>query len=150
FGKEYENGHIVSGNIGLRYTNTNRISSGFQEFQLPTSIPNAADCMESINNALGGTGTVNVFCALSATERANYIAFANGALVANDYEASSDYWPPILSLRMEVADGRQFRAAYPKGIAPPDLALIRNYFPIALSVHARTNADGATIPIELT
>src|SRR5690606_21736074 len=54
FGKEYENGHIVSGNIGLRYTNTNRISSGFQEFQLPTSIPNAADCMESINNALGG------------------------------------------------------------------------------------------------
>ena len=150
FGKDYDNGTAVSGNVGLRYTHTNRVSSGYQEFQLPTSIPTDATCRDSINNALGGAGTVNAYCALTPGERADYVAFANGAVVPNDHGLTYDYFLPSLNVRFEVNNSLQFRVAYSKGLAPPDLGLIRNYFPIALTVNARTDANGTVIPIELT
>jgi TonB-dependent receptor len=151
FGKDFDSGLALSGNAGVRYTTTDRISSGFQEFMLPSSVPDAATCRDAINNAMTGEGgTIPAFCALSPTERADYLAFADGSLVPNDYETSYDYWLPSINLKLEVGNGVQFRAAYSKGIAPPDLGLIRNYFPIALSVNARTDADGNTIPIEAT
>ncbi len=49
FGKDCDNGTAVSGNVGIRYTHTNRVSSGYQEFQLPTSVPTDETCRDSIN-----------------------------------------------------------------------------------------------------
>lgn len=152
FNQDFENGNNLSGNFGVRYTKTDRVSGGFQEFLLPTAIPSTTDCRDSINNALTGAGgaTVNPFCALTPTERTNLINFSNGALVANDFDTSYDYILPSVNLKLEVGNGLQFRAAYSKGIAPPDLGLLRNYFPVALNVNARTNAAGQPIPIALT
>lgn len=151
FGRDFDNGQRISGNVGLRYTKTNRISSGFQEFLLPTSVPSDAACQENINAVLAGDAdAVTPYCALTDEERAAYLSFADGSLVANDYDTSYGYWLPSLNLRWELTDGLQFRFAYSKGLAPPDLGLIRNYFPIALSISARTDANGATIPIEVT
>src|SRR5690606_17263279 len=76
FGSEFDSGARLSGNIGLRYTTTDRVSSGYQEFLLPSSIPTDETCRDSINSALGGGGgSVNAYCALTPQERANYAAF---------------------------------------------------------------------------
>ncbi len=151
FGRDFTNGQKVSGNFGLRYASTSRTSSGFQEFQLPTSIPNDASCRESINEALSGEGgAVNAYCALTAGERASYLAFSDGTAVASNYTSKYSYWLPSMNVRLEVGDGLQFRLAYSKGLAPPDMGLIRNYFPIALSINARTDSNGTTIPVVLT
>ncbi len=71
-------------------------------------------------------------------------------MVPNDHGITYDYFLPSLNVRFEVNSSLQFRVAYSKGLAPPDLGLIRNYFPIALTVNARTDANGTVIPIELT
>jgi TonB-dependent receptor len=151
FGKDFDGGASLSGNVGLRYTTTNRNSQGYQEFLPPSgAIPDDTSCRNSINNALGGTGSVTPFCALTPSERTAFLGFQNGALVPSDYATSYDYWLPSLNLKLEVSDGVQFRAAYSKGIAPPDLGLIRNYFPVAISAQLKTNSNGTPIPITVT
>jgi TonB-dependent receptor len=150
FGSEFAGGAKLSGNVGLRYTKTDRTSGGYQEFLLPTSIPNDTTCRDSINNALLGTGAVNAYCALSATQRTQYAAFANGALVKNNYKTGYDYVLPSVNVKLELGSGVQLRAAYSKGIAPPDLGLIRNYFPVSVAVNLKTNAQGQATPVTLT
>lgn len=151
FGKEFDGGTSLSGNVGLRYTSTSRSSQGFQEFLPPASaIPDDLACRNSINQALGGNGTVTPFCALSPSERADFLGFQNGALNPTDVSTKYDYWLPSLNLKLQVSDGLQFRAAYSKGIAPPDLGLIRNYFPVAVNAQLKTDSNGTPIPIVAT
>lgn len=151
FGSDFSGGSSLSGNIGLRYTTTDRSSQGYQEFLPPASaIPDDASCRDSINNALGGSGAVSTFCALSTAERASFLAFQNGALVPSNVDTTYDFWLPSLNLKLELDGGVQFRAAYSKGIAPPDLGLIRNYFPVAITTQAKTNANGTPIPVVIT
>jgi TonB-dependent receptor len=151
FGADFDSGMKLSGNVGVRFTTTKRVSSGYQEFLLPTTLPIAADCATSINNALANpTAAVSANCALTPAQVAAIAAFGNGAVVPNNKELTYDYWLPSFNVRLEMGSGIQLRAAYSKGIAPPDLGLIRNYFPIALTAQLKTDANGTTIPVVVT
>lgn len=152
FGSAPSSGMNFSGNVGLRYTRTNRISTGRQEFQPFTTTIDPTSCASSINNYLAApsTSTISATCALSSAQITSIQAYANGASVPNNKEITYEYWLPSLNLKLELGNGVQLRAAYSKGIAPPDLGLIRNYFPLAISVTAKTDANGNTIPITAT
>jgi TonB-dependent receptor len=159
FGKDFDNGSAVSGNVGLRYTSTHRFSEGNQEF-LPFNNRTAdADCASAIDanlafvpppdNPDAAPPAVPNYCALTATQKADIDGFANGAVVANNVDTNYDYVLPSLNVRFEVNDSLQFRVAYSKGLAPPDLGLIRNYFPVALAVNLNTEQNGTPIPIDI-
>jgi len=151
FGSEFGNGLKLSGNVGLRYTTTNRVSEGFAEFPFSTNIPSATTCRDSINNALTTPGvSVNNYCALTPAQLASISSFLNGATVANSFDIDYDYWLPSLNVKLEVGNGVQFRAAYSKGVTPPSLGLVRNYFPVNAAAVARVDATGNAIPIVVT
>jgi len=151
FGNEFGNGMKLSGNVGVRYTTTNRKSEGFVEFPFPTDLPTAATCQESINNVLSGAGaSVNALCALTPTQLTQITNYLNGAVVANNFDLDYDYWLPSLNLKLEVGGGLQFRAAYSKGVAPPSLGLVRNYFPVSVTARPQVDASGNQIPVVVT
>lgn len=151
FENDFDSGVNLSGNIGLRYTETRRDSDGFIEYQNATALPSAADCRDAINEALADPDqTVSANCALGEEGLANLAAFQNGAVVPNNYRVNYDYWLPSINVKLEVGGGLQFRAAYSKGVAPPELGLVRNYFPVTMQVLSNVDADGNNIPIVAT
>jgi len=128
FGRDFSGGGRLSGNIGLRYTSTTRSASGFQSFpQIAFSA-----CTPQ-TDPLGNPLPPTPFCALPAATRNAAVAFNNGALNATTERLTYDYFLPSLNTKLEVGHGLQFRAAYSKGIAPPDFGLTRNFFDLRLS-----------------
>lgn len=150
FGNEFGNGMKLSGNVGVRYTTTNRKSEGFVEFIPSTDLPDATACATSINEALGGSGAVDARCALTPTQLTQISNYLNGAIVPNNFDLDYDYWLPSLNLKLEVGGGLQFRAAYSKGVAPPSLGLVRNYFPVGVTARPLVDTNGDQIPIVIT
>ncbi len=128
FGRDLGGGKRFSGNIGLRYTTTNRISSGgafvasntnnFTQRQASCAVPVPAGQQRDL------------FCLLGADVQAALIASNNGgaaAYVPSTERFSYHFWLPSVNLKFELGNGLQFRAAYFKGVAPPDFGLTRNY-----------------------
>lgn len=151
FGNEFGNGMKLSGNVGVRYTTTNRKSEGFIEFPFPTNLPTTATCLESINNVVSGAGaTVDALCALTPTQLTQITNYLNGAIVPNNFDLDYDYWLPSLNVKLEVGDGLQFRAAYSKGVSPPSLGLVRNYFPVSVTAAPLVDSSGNQIPVVVT
>jgi TonB-dependent receptor len=128
FGNRFESGINLSGNIGVRYTSTRRTASGFQSFPFV-----AFSACTPQTDPLGNPLPPTPFCALPASVRASAIAFNNGALNPSAVTINYDYFLPSLNAKLEVGHGVQFRAAYSKGVAPPDFGLTRNFFNITLS-----------------
>src|SRR5690606_733427 len=73
--------------------------------------------------------------------------YANGAITPFTAELDYDFWLPSLNLKLEVGNGVQFRAAYFKGIAPPDFGLTRAYYDINLQTNAEDIEAGGGRPI---
>jgi TonB-dependent receptor len=155
--QEFGNGVRLSGNLGLRYSDTKRVSSGFIQYQ--TTDPLTADdtcrtTIQTIVNPAAGqtppaTPTVPAGCAFlysNPQARANARAFQNGAVLANDVKLGYDYWLPAINLKLEVGNGIQFRGAYFKGISPPNTRDIRNYFPIAIGPQTDPGATLTVVP----
>lgn len=151
FENDFDSGATLSGNIGLRYTETRRVSGGYIQYPTAAGLPSTETCRDNINNVLAELAeSVTASCALGAQGLANLAAFQNGAVVENNYRTNYDYWLPSLNVKLEVGGGLQFRAAYSKGVAPPDLGLVRNYFPVSVSVLNNVDSSGNNIPIEIT
>jgi len=155
FDNDFASGMNLSGNVGLRYTETRRDSQGFIEYQTASDVPTAADCQTAINNYINPPGGDTpeqppTACALGQQGLADLTAFRNGAVVPNDFRTDYDYWLPSINLKLEVGGGLQFRAAYSKGVAPPELGLVRNYFPVAVSALTNVDSDGNSIPVVIT
>lgn len=128
FGNDLSNGWNVSGNIGVRYTRTERISSGFLAF------PN-----QSFNCVAPTDGSaISRFCALPDATRAAAAAFQNGALVPNDVKLTYDYFLPSFNAKLAVGGGLQFRAAFNKSVAPPDFGQTRSFYNIGLNTSDQT------------
>lgn len=128
FGKEMSNGWNLSGNTGVRYTHTRRISSGFlsfpnQSFNCPTLTP------EQIAQGVAASR----FCQLPVSVRNSAAAFQNGALTPNDVRLNYDYFLPSVNLKLEVGGGLQFRAAYTRTVAPPQFDQTRSFYNVNLS-----------------
>ncbi len=128
FAHDMGDGKRFSGNIGLRYTKTDRTSSGgaFVASNTNNFLTRQASC--SVPVPAGQTR--DLFCSLGADVQAALIASNNGgaaAYVPSVAQFSYHFWLPSVNLKLELGGGLQFRAAYFKGVAPPDFGLTRNY-----------------------
>ncbi|SOB87412.1 TonB-dependent receptor [Sphingomonas guangdongensis] len=157
FDTEFGNGMRFNGNVGVRYSDTRRTSTGFVQFPTTDPLTPDANCVETIrqivNPAAGETPpaqpTIAAGCAFLYSNpqlRANARAFANSASVANDVNTNYDYWLPAVNLRLEVGNGLQFRAAYFKGISPPNTRDIRNYTPVTIGAQVPVGALLTVVP----
>lgn len=137
-GNELSNGWNLSGNFGVRYTKTKRISSGF--FSFPA---------QSFNCPVPANGeAVSRFCALPQATRDAAVNFQNGALTPNDAKLTYDYFLPSLNVKLEVGHGLQFRAAFNKSVAPPDFLLTRSFYNVSLNTSDQTILfNGAPVAI---
>jgi TonB-dependent receptor len=128
FGNDLSNGWNLSGNIGVRYTKTRRISSGF--FSFP---------QQSFNCTPPASGqAVTRFCALPQATRDAAAAFQNGALIPNDAKLTYDYFLPNFNVKLAVGGGLQFRGAYSKSVSPPTFELTRSFYNVNLTTSDQT------------
>ncbi|MFD1949969.1 TonB-dependent receptor [Sphingomonas arantia] len=128
FGNDLGNGWDLSGNVGVRYTKTRRVSSGFFAF------PN-----QSFNCVAPTDGSpISRFCQLPQATRDGAAAFQNGALTPNDAKLTYDYFLPSVNVKLGVGGGLQFRAAYSKSVAPPEFLLTRSFYNIGLNTSDQT------------
>lgn len=143
FGKDLSGGKRFSGNIGLRYTRTDRTSFG------GAFIGNANN---TFGQQLAACQVVQPgaqpapFCRLPTDVQQALVASDTGgaaAYVPSVANLRYEYWLPSVNLKFEAGGGLQFRAAYFKGIAPPDFGLTRNYQRIdAIAVRADSAVNG--------
>jgi TonB-dependent receptor len=134
FSHDYENDIRVTGNVGLRYTQTTRDASGFQAF------PNANFSTDADCAAIPVGQTPPPFCQLTPAVRAQARAWANGAVNPTTAHAKFDYWLPSINVKIALPNAVQVRLGASKTLTPPDIGLTRNYYNLALN----TNADGIT------
>lgn len=133
FNHQFGGGQRLSGNVGLRYSQTRRAAEGRQVFLLG-NFPTEAQCTTPRTDPNTGQPLPpQPFCVLPLATRNGARAFANGASIEDTAELKYDYWLPSVNARLEVGNGLQFRAAYSKSITPPDFGLTRNFYNLALS-----------------
>ena len=134
----------LSGNIGVRYSRTKRVSNGVQQFT-STGVKDEATCLAE-NAALRPGQLPFGYCALTVAERATGRAFANNAVVATVVPLTLDYWLPSFNAKLEVGGGLQFRAAYSKSVTPAEFGLTRNFFNLVAGAAQNADANGNLIP----
>jgi TonB-dependent receptor len=134
----------LSGNIGVRYTRTKRISTGVQQFS-SAGIRDAATCAAEAAAATPAN-PLQGYCALTPADQAAGRAFANDAINTTVVPLSLDYWLPSFNAKLEVGGGVQFRAAYSKSVTPAEFGLTRNYFNLSVGAVQNADANGNLIP----
>ena len=120
---EFDNNRGLTGNIGVRYTRTEREADGAQQFAFDAYL-SEADC--AIPPDPGQDPPQ--FCQLPLDVRNDARAFSNGAVTQYKTKLDYDYWLPSINLKYALNDEVQFRAAYFRGVAPPDFGLTRAYY----------------------
>lgn len=149
YGHEFEGGANLTGNIGVRYSKTKRDSQGFREFAASGFVTDA-ECVTQIATAQaqavtnGAPVSISAFCAQTPAERQAARNFLNGQLVDSTVNLDYDYILPSFNAKLEVGNGLQLRAAYFKGVAPPEFGYVRNYFPVNLNTITNLNPDGTS------
>ncbi len=143
FGHEFAGGAVLTGNIGIRYTRTERVAPGvLQIANNPNVVPTELVC-----STVPAGQNPPPFCTFTPAVRQQARDFLNGATVPNDAELTYEYWLPSFNARLEVGGGLQFRAAYFRGVAPPDFGLTRNFYNInGLEAVQNRDAAGVLIP----
>jgi TonB-dependent receptor len=134
----------LSGNIGLRYSRTKRISRGVQQFT-SAGVKDETTCLAE-NSALQPGQLPFGYCALTVAERATGRAFANNAVVATVVPLTLEYWLPSFNAKLEVGGGVQFRAACSKSVTPAEFGLTRNFFNLGVGAVQNADANGNLIP----
>lgn len=144
FDSQFGNGMRLSGNVGVRYTQTDRNSQGVQQYTYgSTYLPTEATCLAPPADA---SAVVQGYCAFPLATRTAVRNFQNGAIIETPGKTDYDYWLPSANVKLEVGGGLQFRAAYFKGVSPPATGVIRNYGSIGVNAVQNTNPDGTLIP----
>lgn len=149
YGHEFEGGANLTGNIGVRYSKTKRDSQGFREFAVSGFVTDA-ECVTQIATAQaqavtnGAPVSINAFCAQTPAERQSARNFLNGALVDSTVNLDYEYVLPSFNAKLELGGGLQLRAAFFKGVAPPEFGYVRNYFPVNLTTITNLNPDGTS------
>ncbi|MEG3173625.1 TonB-dependent receptor [Sphingomonas sp. ZB1N12] len=128
FGNDLSNGWNLSGNVGVRYTKTRRISSGFYSFP-----QQSFSCPALTPEQIATGATVSRFCALPEATQAAAAAFQNGALSPVAARLTYDYVLPSFNIKLAVGSGIQFRAAFTKSVAPPNFDQTRAFYNVGLN-----------------
>jgi TonB-dependent receptor len=147
FANEFANGWRLSGNIGLRYTQTTRRAEGTQTFTLVNFTSDAECAIPRFDPITGAPIAPTPFCLLSPAVRQAARNFANGTNATSTARVQYDYLLPSLNLKLEVGGGLQFRFAFSNGITPPDFGLTRNFYNLTLSVLLEDLQAGGGLPI---
>jgi TonB-dependent receptor len=142
FATGLDNGWSLSGNVGLRWSRTTREASGFLSFPFDDDIMTDEECA-----AIPPGEPTPDFCELPLDVRQDARDFMNGAITPFSAELDYEYWLPSLNLKLEVADGMQFRFGFFKGVAPPDFGLTRAYYNVNLSFQQQDIQAGNGRPI---
>jgi len=145
FGKDFAGGSKLSGNIGVRYTRTNRTSYG-GTFYAPNSNTYASQLVNCLKPTSNGQPNTAPFCLLPSPVQNALINYDNTttalSYIPTVVDTTFDYFLPSINLKYEAGHGLQFRAAYFKGVAPPDFGLTRNYVQInPLAVQQNVNVN---------
>jgi TonB-dependent receptor len=156
FSNEFDSGVRLSGNVGLRYSRTQRSSIGNQVFNLVAF----TDDFDPANPVFGTCGAPpdpngppgpaqppTPFCALPANVRAAARAWSNGAVTPSTVSIDYDYFLPSLNLKLEVGHGVQFRFAYSKSVTPPEFGYTRNFYNLTLAANAADIQAGGGLPV---
>ncbi|WP_017665674.1 TonB-dependent receptor [Porphyrobacter sp. AAP82] len=139
YGTDFDNGWKVTGNIGVRYVETEVVAAGLIGFPNPFFFDN----VQSGGNGNGRAELSEVtaacaraqqlpadqrpaFCSLSQTRLAEFAAAHTGEIVLDDRAVTFDNWLPSFNALLDTGNGLLFRAAVSKGISRPDLAAFRS------------------------
>jgi len=125
-------GWKLTGNVGVRYTRTQRDAPGSIQYG-PLTAPSDQDCINA-QNALANGSVLPAFCQLSVSERANVRSFFAFQATPNSDSTTYSYVLPSINLKLDTKNGWQYRFDYFKGVSPPDFGLTRNF----------NNINGAT------
>jgi TonB-dependent receptor len=156
FSNEFNSGVRLSGNIGLRYTRTQRSSLGNQVFNLVAftddynpAAPVFGTCGAPPDPAgpPGPPPAPTPFCQLPANVRAAARAWSNGAVTPSTVSIDYDYFLPALNLKLEVGHGVQFRFAYNRNLTPPEFGYTRNFYNLSLSANLTDIQAGGGLPV---
>lgn len=140
FRQELSNGVELSGNIGLRYTRTDRDSEGFRPAFALGRFPSEQDCAD-----IPAGQDPPIFCTLPLDQRDAARRFANGARTANTTRVSQDHWLPSFNLLARMENGLQFRFGFSRALTQPDVGLLRNHYNVGLSALAENVVDGELV-----
>ncbi|WP_269514557.1 TonB-dependent receptor [Brevundimonas subvibrioides] len=116
----------ISGNIGVRYVETEISAEGGLSFPTTSQVFNG-----NCGAVVPPGGTIPAFCRLSVTERARALAFATGTSVANTAVHTYDNWLPSANVKIGLTPQLLIRAGYTEAIRRSDLGLTRNQLQIA-------------------
>lgn len=128
FGKDLGGDKRISGNIGLRYTRTNRTAFGGSF--ITQSNNSFATQLAACSQTQGGQPNNSPFCRLASDVQQALVASDTGgaaSYVPSVAKLTYEYWLPSVNIRLEAGGGLQFRAAYFKGVSPPEFGITRNY-----------------------
>lgn len=140
FGHDFANGMELTGNIGVRYVETNVRSRGLVGFisadyidaQVPGStfggngngVADVQDIQNRCDNVPTGQQAPG-YCSLSDARRAEFVAGLTGDVFLDQSDETFDHWLPSFNARLRFDNGIVLRAAASKGIFRPDLAAFR-------------------------
>lgn len=119
-----------SGNIGVRYVETDLLSKGGLAFPDPyTADEMACTTLDRPDGAPVDAPYVSqsLGCFLTADD----IAFANGGSFLNDADVKHDNWLPSFNVKFEPTDDLVIRYAWSTAMARPDIGSLRNYVAVS-------------------
>jgi TonB-dependent receptor len=145
----FANGWNLAGNVGVRYSRTNRVSSGFvttpkaspdsttSRTPAPGTVyvvPSTYDCNLTTDPDTGQPRQPSPLCTTTtATEREAIRSFFDGSSNQVDNKFDFDYILPSANFRLDTGNGLQFRVAYSKAVAPPDYGFVRSGFGVSFA-----------------
>ncbi|WP_242447530.1 TonB-dependent receptor [Aurantiacibacter aquimixticola] len=140
FGHDFANGMEFSGNIGVRYVETNVRSRGLVGFIAPDyvdatvpgtnfggdgdGVAEVSDIENRCDNVPDGQQAPG-YCSLSDERRAEFVAGLTGDVFTDFSDETYDHWLPSFNARLDLDNGIVLRTAVSKGIFRPDLAAFR-------------------------
>lgn len=122
------NGIGVSGNIGVRYVETDDRSTGYNSFKA-FSDPNATTCTPNAPAPPGAPPVApgSAGCYLTPAQK----TFSNGAFLASDVNLVHRNLLPSFNLKFDFGNNWYARFAASEGLSRPDMGLLKNYAEIS-------------------
>lgn len=127
----------ISGNIGVRYVETDNTSTGSLSYPIPFS-PSTIECQPVVpipGAPVGVPGSIG--CYLSPED----IAFNSGGGLQSTAEAKHRNWLPSFNLRVNLAPDWVLRFAASRAMARPDIGLLKNYVELSTSLPGNDPTD---------
>jgi TonB-dependent receptor len=141
--------HRFSGNIGVRYTKTDRVADGFVTLPNPGAVQSAAQCAAVVAGAVPPP-----FCQITnAAYVAAIRAFANGSTNPLNSAFDYNYFLPSLNAKFELNKELVGRVSLSRTVTPPQIGYVRGdytlsgFLPMLVDStgHVPLNADGTPV-----